>query len=68
MAKAIGYMIISYMAISYGDWVFASGYGYWYWLWTIWIVIGFGFKTSFYVGLNVWFLGFKVRVQVWSDF
>ncbi len=46
----------------------ASPYGYWYWLLTIWIEIGFGFKTSFYVGLNVWFLGFKVIVfQVWSD-
>jgi hypothetical protein len=46
----------------------ASRYGYWYWLLTIWIEIGFRFKTSFYVGLNVWFLGFKVMVfQVWSD-
>jgi hypothetical protein len=40
---AIVYMAISYMIISYGDWVLASGYGYWYWLLTIWIELGIAF-------------------------
>lgn len=68
---AIVYLAISYMIISYGDWVLASGYSYWYWLLTIWTELGLAFQGlgHIYVGLNVWFIGFQVRVfQVWSQF
>jgi hypothetical protein len=79
---AISFMTISYMAIDYMDinymvlvignwqWVLAIGYGYMVMVIDYIDRVKFGllrFGVRVYMGLNVWFLGFRVGLfQVWS--
>lgn len=76
VAMAIDYIDINYMGIGYwfiGNWYWLLVMGIWLWLLIIdrvnFGLLRFGVRTSFIWVLNVWFLGFRVRVfQVWSDF